>query len=163
MPVQPSYMDVDIKGIKELQEKLNIFGKKAFDKGADLLTREMANPILKAARKNVPVRTKTLKKSIKKIKKHQKYRGLFLYKITCSKGKDAKYDGWYAHIVERGAQPHSVKKGVNRHSQKYQIEKKHPGFEGRFWLTKAFDENWRKAIKIGAEKYKTAVFKKIIN
>ena len=93
-------VNIDIKGLKELTQNLaNLTGEIKL-KGGEVATRAGAAVILKAAKNNVPVRTGTLKRTLKIVKMSKKGDGTVRYFIThVKKGTD---DPWYAHIVEFG-------------------------------------------------------------
>jgi len=95
-----SLVDVDVKGIKELTQNLRNLSGDMKLKGGELATRAGAAVINKAAKNNVPVKTGTLKRTLKIVKMSRKGEGTVRFYVThVKKGRD---DPWYAHIVEFG-------------------------------------------------------------
>jgi len=95
-----SLVDIDVKGIKELTQNLAKLSGEVKLKGAEFATRAGAAVINKAAKENVPVKTGTLKRTLKIVKMSKKGDGTVRYYVThVKKGRD---DPWYAHIVEFG-------------------------------------------------------------
>jgi len=161
-----SLVDIDVKGLKELTQNLaNLTGEVKL-KGGELATRAGAALILKAAKKNVPVKTGTLKRTLKIVKMSKKGDGTARYYIThVKKGKD---DPWYAHIVEFGGIKGSYRinpkrkkalsyfgKGSGRSGGSVAGVYKsvmHPQSEEKPYMRPAFDENAEKSIAVMAKR-----------
>jgi HK97 gp10 family phage protein len=95
-----SLVDIDVKGIKELTQALKSLSGDMKLKGGEFATRAGAAVIHKAAKTGVPVKTGTLKRTLKIVKMSKKGDGTVRFYVThVKKGRD---DPWYAHIVEFG-------------------------------------------------------------
>jgi HK97 gp10 family phage protein len=55
---------------------------------------------------------------------------------------------WYAHLIEKGVSPHTIKGRPFLFFGSRRIrEVTHPGFEGRFFMKRAFEGNETKAVE----------------
>lgn len=91
---------------KKLIETLQKFPKNIQKNVMVGAVRAGANVIRDEARRKVPIKTGTLKKSIVSIQRKAQ-NGLITFSVTPSKGKPN--DGWYAHFVEFGTSHSSAK------------------------------------------------------
>lgn len=91
---------------KKLIETLQKFPKNIQKNVMVGAVRAGANIIRDEARRKVPIKTGTLKKSIVSIQRKAQ-NGLITFSVTPSKGKTN--DGWYAHFVEFGTSHSSAK------------------------------------------------------
>ena len=91
---------------KKLIETLQKFPKNIQKNVMVGAVRAGANVIRDEARRKVPIKTGTLKKSIVSIQRKAQ-NGLITFSVTPSKG--GKNSGWYAHFVEFGTSKMSAK------------------------------------------------------
>lgn len=91
----------EFTGGKELERALADLGRKTERKFALKALRVGGKVIAKEAKRLVPTRTGTLKKSIGVATIPKKHQGAAV-SVLARKGKNRKYDGWYAHLVEFG-------------------------------------------------------------
>ena len=91
---------------KKLIETLQKFPKNIQKNVMVGAVRAGANVIRDEARRKVPIKTGTLKKSIVSIQRKAQ-NGQITFSVTPSKGKPN--DGWYAHFVEFGTSHSSAK------------------------------------------------------
>jgi len=145
-----SLVDIDVKGIKELTQNLAKLSGEVKLKGAEFATRAGAAVINKAAKENVPVKTGTLKRTLKIVKMSKKGDGTVRYYVThVKKGKD---DPWYAHIVEFGGIKGSYrirpkrKKVLASGGTIYGKDMMRRPAKAQPYMRKAFRENTQKAI-----------------
>lgn len=153
---------VKVNGLKELDARLSKISNVARSRGAIAMTMKGAQVFASEARKRVPFKKGILKKSvvIKRFRKGSKTR--FIYIIGNAIGKQAKYDGWYGRLVERGTKAHTIRA---KHAKVLRTEEgvflgvqvTHPGAKKKPWLKPTFDQTWRKALKEMAKKYKKYV------
>ncbi len=90
------WVDAKVDGLAELKKNLNSLSRDMRLKGGERAIRAGTALIHRAAKKNVPVRTGTLKKSLRIVKLSRKGDGRPTFGVTNRK------EGWYAHIVEFG-------------------------------------------------------------
>ncbi len=106
----------------------------------------------KAAKRTVPTRTGTLKKSIKA----RTGRGLVAQAYV-----DAS-TGWYAHLIERGVRRHSLARGAKlSRNKKQDVGRINPGFTGRYFMQKAAETNTEAAVTAVAERFETLLLKEL--
>ena len=123
-------------------------GLRALRKGG----RIVINAARQKLRANGSDRTGTLRKSLaqKAIKSVTGRLGLYIGPTT---GKGAKYDGWYAHLVEFGTGPKVVSsnKVMSDGSAVYGKEVEHPGSAPKPFLRPAIDETKQEVFKVVGE------------
>ena len=90
-----------IQAMEKLPSNIN---KKVLQSAANAAAQE----IVKRSRRNLPPSYTTLKKAITKRKRSERGRFAIRYTVGVTHGKGARYDGWYAHIVEYGSEPHDI-------------------------------------------------------
>jgi len=88
----------DVKGLDEVLKKLKILPARIQKNVVTGAIRAGAKPILKEAKRLVPVDTGTLKKSIGIVKRRSKDKNIVIFSVT----PRIKKGGWYAHFVEYG-------------------------------------------------------------
>ena len=170
---------VKISGLKELQINLGKFGSILQREADRKMTQTMSATIARKARDYCPVgETRmvngkiheggTLKKTIKSVRYLSKANKFILYKVGFQKTK--KYDPWYAHIVEYGSAPHVIPSRIGK-SNVFRVQrpdgshyfyrgpKTLPGFTGRRFFTRAFEDSYKKAITNGANSLKRSLKK----
>jgi len=89
---------IEVNGLDEVLKKLKKLPEKVQKRVLVGAVRAGAKPIIKEAKRLVPVRTGTLKKSIGVVKRRSKNKNLIHFTVTPRKKKG----GWYAHYVEFG-------------------------------------------------------------
>lgn len=143
---------VDIRGAKELERKLLSLERKSARKVLTSAVRGASAEPRKDVRRNVPVESGALKKSIvNKVKRYR--RGAFVLGVigarsdrtTTFRGRERR-PSKYFHLIEDGVRPHTIagtKFGTVRH----------PGFRGRNTARKAFDRTRKKAESVFGLKF----------
>jgi HK97 gp10 family phage protein len=152
------YINVDVKGLSDIFKELSKLGSVIQKKAAIDMTRVAANEMRKALRKNTPVVTGTLKKSIRNIRIYRSETDRITYQIGFGK------KGWYARLVEFGVQPHLIPKSGKASPMRigqnvFTGPIQHPGFQPRRFVTRTFEENYDNAIKAGESAFKAALTK----
>ena len=94
-----------VKGLDELLSNLKLLPHKMHNNVFKAGIRGAARAYIKESRKNLGPGYNTLKKSLK-IKSRRSPKQRILMQVTPERGKNAKNDGWYAHIVEFGSFKH---------------------------------------------------------
>ena len=89
-----------IQGVEELTSSLHQFAENIQSNIMTGAVRAGCKPIVKAAKENVPKRTKELYNSIGIIKRKSKDKSQLRFSVTPRRG--GKYNGFYAHQVEFG-------------------------------------------------------------
>lgn len=144
-------MKFDIKGADLIEAALKELPIKYERRVAKSAIRAAGRVIANEAKRRVPVRTGTLKKSIRVVAGKSKRPTVF---VTTSKGKGAKHDGWYAHLIEFGTRPHNVAKGGGTKLGQWAGEQgggiPHPGSPAQPFLRPALDSKADEAIQIVA-------------
>lgn len=97
-----------IEGLDELKKAMASLPAKLQKKVIEGATRDGASEVAKLYKRNLPSNYRTLKRATKVIKRRSRGKTETKYTVTPTRGKGAKFDAWYAHIVERGAQPHEI-------------------------------------------------------
>ena len=161
--------ELEVKGLKQLDRALKQLPARSAKRAIRSATRAGGREIIKEARKNLRKynKTKNLSKSlsIKMLRPRQ-------YSITAligpRVGKDQKYDGWYAHLVEFGVAPHTIKskkKGVLKltdaltlgNDQALVKSVEHPGHPAKPFMRPAYDKKKRDSVKAVGEKLWEAI------
>ncbi len=119
--------------------------------------------VLDQAKLNVPVESGLLRKSLG-IRFKRGRPGQVFVQMGPRKNRDKKKDPWYAHLVEFGTRPHSLRKRdklanfrTGRRSRQTQGSKMHPGARSKPFLRPAFDTKAQDAI----DKFRDEVFRNI--
>lgn len=143
-------MPEHIQGIEKLSMKLKTLPNELRVEAEVNMTRRAAMHFARKARKRVPVRMGTLKKSLGVKRISKKGASKIVYVVHHRTGRGAKHDGWYAHLVEFGTTPHIIKatraKALGRRGQ-FGIQVEHPGMRAQPYLGKTFDECVDEVIK----------------
>jgi len=104
-----------------MSAKLRLLGFKELSRALEKLPRNMANNaaragvragaavVRKAARNNLPSNYTTLRKSLIVKGRKKKHPNITTASVGPTTGKGAKYDGFFAHMVEFGVKPHEIK------------------------------------------------------
>jgi HK97 gp10 family phage protein len=139
-----------VRGGRELQEFLSQLPAKMEANVVRGGLRAGAKVISDAIRENCPEDSGLLKKSIKistSIKS-----GTVLVKIKTGDKK-----AWYAHIVEFGARPHDLSRGMTAREERGGLislgegSRLHPGSRATGFIRKALDVNEQKAIDVAMD------------
>ena len=143
-------INIDIKGLRELKLKLQQLQPKVEKSVTKKALRQGVNVFTAAARALAPVKTGSLRKSIKTKSLRGKPGVPVFATYTTSK---------YAHLVERGTSQHLIQAGTKRGVDTgkkvlanggiiYGKSVNHPGSKMRPFMRPAFDENTDKAIEV---------------
>lgn len=139
-------------GFKELNRELKKLDGKEARKKLRKSLKKGARVIIEKARSNLPSQYSTLKKSLVSQFRKPRTKDYQTIKIAFTYGKRAKYDGWYAHIVERGATPHEFqalnKLAMNAGDDNIVKVVKHPGVRARPFFRPAFDSRHKSAVSV---------------
>jgi len=168
----PEYTEITIKGLDETFKKLREYGSVIQQKAAVDMTKAASGVFARAIRKNCPMKTGNLKKSIKSVRILKNVHGIIYYKVGFSSGKKVKHNGYYAPYVEFGSAPHTIPKigkkmaALGLTKIKMKIGKnffvgpiQHPGSKPTRFVTKSFEESYDKAIKTGQKAFDRALKK----
>lgn len=153
-----------IEGFDQIKRTLATLEPKLRNNEMKKGVRAGAALVVKEARKNLPSNLQTLKKSIT-IKARRGGPKDIKFTITPTKGKNAKYDAWYAHFFEFGTKPHEItakdKELLGSVSQGIKFGKSapHPGIPALRFMTRAIYGNEQKILNAIAEKVRTGIKK----
>lgn len=103
-----------IDGLEQLKQVMKELPVKLQKQVIDATVRGGAREVAKLYKQNLPPKYKTLKRATKVIKRKARGRTETKYTITPTRGNNSTYDAWYAHIVEKGAQPHEITPKVKK-------------------------------------------------
>lgn len=107
-------MSKAVEGLEELKKNMKAFPLKLQRTVITAAVRGGAAEVAKMYKKNLPPGYFTLKKAIRVRKRRPKNRYEIRWTIHPERGNKAKFDAWYAHIVEDGAQPHEITTKLRR-------------------------------------------------
>lgn len=149
-------MDLDFKitGADEIIMEFKKMNTKESVAIAAKAMRPAANIMRDEMRRRAPVRAggkRNLKKSIQT--KRIKAKMSAIFKVGAMSGRRAKYDGWYAHILESGARAHTVGSGdylgrTGRYRRRSKQQgNQHPGFKARPFVRPAFNTTKHKVLQ----------------
>jgi HK97 gp10 family phage protein len=129
--------EIRVSGFKELESNLKALPLRLARNVVARATYAGAVVVRDAARKNAPVKTGKLKKSIR-IKKRRSRRGSteIVYAVSPQV--------FYGHMVEKGTPPHVIKakfKKAMGKDGKFGLIVKHKGAKAKPFLRPAFDDN----------------------
>ena len=152
-------MTIKLTGSKQIARKLKSLSTKASSSIARRSGSAGARVIRNDARRRVPEDEGTLKKAINVRTKAFRNRMGFHFYIAVDKGSRAKYDGWYAHFIEYGVQPHKI---VTKSAKALKLSASgdvlrsvvnHPGTTAQPFMRPAFDTKRVEAVKVMGEKF----------
>jgi len=142
---------INVKGLADLQRFLDQLPAKMEANVMRGALRAAAKPIKEEAQSMAkPIKSGALRDSIRVSGRIDAHNG----KVTASVkagGKKNGADVFYAHFIEFGTKPHSLKKGANRDSGKYQDVKHHPGISSRPFMRPALDAQAGAAVEAAGE------------
>jgi len=154
-------------GEKELRHFLKDLPKRVIKKGLKLAVNSGATPIVRETRRNAPVVSGLMKKSVrKKIKSYPTGNAIAI--IGADRSIQGTYRGKkrvpanYWHLVLGGVQPHATGEGsqVNRsdrNNRASQSGRIHPGFKGRNILADAVTKTASQVKSIMEKKLKEVI------
>lgn len=145
-----------VKGLDELLDNLKDLPEKFHNNVFRAAVRGGASEYVKESRKNLGSGYDTLKRSLK-VKSERGGRGWIRLKVHPERGRGAKYDGWYAHIVEFGSYKHpsgwditpwksksgSGKKALSLGANTVFSKVHHPGIRPTRFMTRALSAERR--------------------
>jgi len=150
-----SAFDVKFSGVKEFEKQIKKLTGKAAKKVLKSSLKKGASVIVKEARRNLPSQYRTLKKALRSSFRRPKTQFYQTVKIGFTVGGSAKYDGWYAHIVEGGSKAHAINaktgKMLSIGNGNFAGSVNHPGTPARPFLRPAFDNKSRTATSVFTE------------
>ena len=154
-------VEVKINGLKELSKALNELPGRVARNIIGTALRAGGNVIKNQAKANLPENYTTLRKSLVVVVGKQRDPYTRSAIIGPTVGKRAKYDGWYAHIVEGGALPHEIparfKKVEARDGQIFGSLVHHPGVHAKPFMRPAFESTKQKVVDAMAEKIRARI------
>lgn len=152
-------------GFKELNRELKKLDGKEARKKIRKSLKKGARVFIEKARSNLPSQYSTLKKSIVSKFRRPRTSDYQTIKIAFTTGNSARYDGWYAHIVERGAAKHEIKplnkKAMNAGDDNIVKSVMHSGVRARPFFRPAFDSRNKSAVSIFGKKLFSEIKKDI--
>lgn len=160
----PTYINVEVKGLQETFRKLAALGSNIQKKASVDMTRAAASTLARAVRKNCPVRTGTLKKSIRSIRILKSASSTIIYRVGFTSGRNAKYNGWYAQLAEFGALPHTIPKRGEQVPMRvgdtiFMGPIQHPGAQPTRFVTRSFEETYPSSIAKASRAFEKALTK----
>ena len=144
-------MPSHVKGLDELLDNLKNLPEKMHNNVFRAAVRGGAREYIKASKQNLSGRYDTLKRSLK-IKSKRAGRGRIHLTVHPERGRSAKYDAWYAHIVEFGTYKHPggypiPKKGTTPMpigaNAVFSKIRRHPGLRPTRFMSRAIREERR--------------------
>ncbi len=143
--------DFKFDGVKEFEKNVKKLGGKVAKKVVRASLKKGGTVIIKEAKNNLPAEYDTLRRSIRSAFRKPKTSFYQTLKIGFTTGRDAKYNGWYAHIVEGGSDAHTIKsktgKVITAGDDTYAKKVNHPGTPARPFLRPAFDNKASAALR----------------
>lgn len=140
---------VKITGLRELERTLKKLEPKNSKNVLRAAIRAAGRVVVVEARQNLPSEYDTLSRSLthKLLKQRSAVRMNLIVGPTT--GEQARYNGWYAHLVEFGVAPHPIPKGNGRRIMnigdgEVATKVQHPGVKKRPFLRPALDNNLEK-------------------
>ncbi len=143
-------IDIQFKGIKEFEKNVKRLGGKVAKQVVRSSLKKGGTVLVKQARNNLPPQYDTLKRSIRSAFRKPKNRFYQTLKIGFTVGKNVKYDGWYAHIVEGGSDSHTITskdgKIITAGDDVFARKVNHPGTKAYPFLRPAFENKSNAAL-----------------
>lgn len=160
--------DVKLEGVDELRKLMKALPKRMEKNVLRTALRGSAAVVRDEARNNVPPNMTTLRKAIT-IQSSRGTRGIVRLKVGWTKGRNARYDAWYGHFFEQGADPHDISPRTGealRFSVGGQVVfrpvvKRHPGIPAIHFLQRGFDSTQNKQIEAFKDKAWAGLVKQI--
>lgn len=161
-------MNVDILGGKALAKALSELPLKIERNIMRSALRAGASVIAAEARRNVPVDTQELKRSIRTSSNSK--RGMVEANAVVGNRKSKK--GWYATFVEFGTAPHLIRAGKNKPVLSFRdlngvwhqaLEVNHTGAKAKPFMRPALDTKGEEAVKAVADRIRERLTDRNIN
>ena len=121
---------IHVKGFEEWNTKLAQLPERMQKSVHKSAVRGGARELIKIAKRNLPGNYTTLKKSLK-IRVRRSRKGLIRMRVHPERGKGARHDGWYAHIIEFGSYKHPAGWDIEPWKSKQGVGKKAISFDGQ--------------------------------
>lgn len=165
---------IKVEGLKELNKALKQLGPRAARNALRASIRAGGRVVVSDARKRLPPQYDTLKRSLSVKVNRQRSPYEITAEVGPTTGKSAKYDGWYAHLVEFGVAPHEItpktkqvmvdaatsgRSGATQFGTVFGKKVQHPGVPAKPFLTPAFEQNKRAIIEAQRKKLWEAIRK----
>ena len=151
-------MSIEIVGKKQIAKKLKALSGKVAGSIARRSGSAGARVFRDEARRLVPEDSGNLRKAINvKVKQFRNRSGFHFY-VAVDRGGKAKHDGWYAHFIEYGVQPHKIKfddKKALKLSASGSVLRaviNHPGIPAQPFMRPAFDSKRAQVVKVIGDK-----------
>lgn len=151
-------MSIKIEGKSAIAKKLKRLSGKVAGSIARRSGAAGARVIRNEARRLVPEDSGTLKKAINVRTKQFRNRSGFHFYIAVDRGGSVKNDGWYAHFIEYGTQPHQV---IPKAAQALKLSASgdvvrnianHPGTRAQPFMRPAFESKADNAVRVIGDK-----------
>ncbi len=148
-------MSVEITGMKALQKKLKRLPPKLQRSVVRKAVNAGSQEIVKAARREAPVRSKNLKRALGKKVKTDKTKQHITAEIGARRGKN----GAHLHLVHEGVRAHlfGVGKLLRIGNNVFMGPIQHPGSRPNPFLKRAFDNNHTTALSAMVRKMRTTL------
>ncbi len=151
-------MTVTLVGKNQIARKLKGLSGKVAGSIARRSGSAGARVIRNEARRLAPQESGNLRKAINvRVRRFQNKSGFHFY-VAVDNGPSAKHDGWYAHFLEYGTQPHEIKpnkaSALNLGSSSavlYNVVN-HPGIAAQPFMRPAFDTKKDDSVKVVSQK-----------
>lgn len=154
---------IQVHGLKELDKALKQIGPRAAKNALRASIRAAGRVVVKDARRRLPPQYDTLKRSLFVKVNRQRDPFSITAQVGPTTGRSAKYDGWYAHLVEFGVDPHEItvknRKVLVDYSTVYGKKVQHPGVPAKPFLTPAFEQNKQEIVEAQRKKLWEAIRK----
>lgn len=146
------YIDVEVKGLKEMWQELDKLGSYVQRTAALKMTQSTSSALARAVRNECPVHEGGLKKSIRSLQIAKKDLNGIRYRVGFRFGKG--WDGYKGHLVEFGTAPHLIPRKGKVKPMKigntvFMGPIEHPGTKPNRFVTRAFENYAGRAIKTG--------------
>lgn len=143
-------ISVNFKGIKQFEKNIKALGGKVAKQVVKASLKKGGTVFIKQARSNLPPQYDTLKRSLKSAFRKPRNQFYQTLKIGFTTGKNARYDGWYAHIVEGGSDAHTITsktgKIITAGDDVFARKINHPGTRAYPFLRPAFENKSNAAL-----------------
>lgn len=153
----------DVKGIKELERTLKKMTGREANNAVAAGLRAGGRVIVKDARSRLPSEYDILKKSLTVKIKRRSSPYVLDGSIGPTVGSNAKFNGWYAHFIEFGVDPHEIKpkrsKLMNIGDDRWSTKVSHPGIKKIPFLRPAAENNMPQVQRAYIDKVWTAIKK----
>jgi len=143
--------EIDFKGVKEFDREIKKLTGPQIKKVIRTGLKKGGAVIIKEAKQNLPPDYDTLRRSMRSAFRKPKTKFYQTLKIGFTIGSSAKYNGWFAHIVEGGADAHEIEskngKLLNAGDDIVTTRINHPGIVARPFFRPAFESKSQAVLK----------------